>query len=135
MDPTAMSFEARIGLALKGSNWQEIQNLGKVASSIEGGVVQETVDSQLAEGGVEAPKVLTAKQKQKMERFGQTVARDAGHVLQVIEADALTPIPGSVTWDKDPELLCCYNWQASTDGTNTIFGELKFLESYKQALN
>jgi hypothetical protein len=41
-------------------------------------------------------------------------------VLQVIEADSIAPVVANVTWDQDPELICSYNWQASTED-NTIF--------------
>ena len=125
-----MSFEARIALALKGSSWQELQSSNEVAFSTQGGLVQET-DFEAAESGVEVAKELTAKQKKKIERFEQIIARDTGDVLQVIEADAVTPVPAPVTWDEDPELLCCYNWQASTDGTNTIFGWSRFRSFFR----
>ncbi|CAO2647342.1 Nn.00g082640.m01.CDS01 [Neocucurbitaria sp. VM-36] len=121
VDPMAMSFEARIGLALKGSDWQELQSSSTTALVAEDEIVGDAIDLKVAEGENEVPKELTAKQKKKMDRFGQTIARDAGDVLHVIEATDLIPIPENVTWDKDPELLCSYNWQASTDGTNTIF--------------
>ncbi|KAH7396179.1 hypothetical protein BKA66DRAFT_509256 [Pyrenochaeta sp. MPI-SDFR-AT-0127] len=119
-----MSFEARIGLALKGSNWQELQDNTPASTAP---VFNEPASNDLAtdfENGAdefEAPKEMTAKQKKKMERFGVAVARDAGEVLQIIEADVLTPVQQQVVWDQDPELLCSYNWQASTDGSNTIF--------------
>ena len=125
-DAAAMSFEAKIGLALKGSNWQELQiNAPAMAVTENDGLARDnaTSDIDAARGDAEIPKEMTAKQKKKMERFGQTIAKDAGEVLQVIEVDALDPVPQNVTWDRDPELLCCYNWQASTDGTNTIFGQ------------
>ncbi|KAF1848088.1 uncharacterized protein K460DRAFT_375015 [Cucurbitaria berberidis CBS 394.84] len=121
MDPTAMSFEAKIGLALSGSNWQELGSSSKAAEPSQDEVVQETLDFEAAEGRTEAPRELTEKQKKKIEQQAQKIARDAGDVLEVIESDALTPVPTNVTWDQDPELLCCYNWLASTDGTNTIF--------------
>jgi hypothetical protein len=63
-----------------------------------------------------------AKNKRKMERFNEFVDRDAGAVLTTIDVAALTPGPTSVTWDRDPELLCCYNWRGDHE-TNTIFGE------------
>lgn len=78
-----------------------------------------------AEDDVEKPKELTGKQKKKRLRFDNAIARDAGAVLHTIEADSVVPVPWPVTWDKDPELVCSYNWQASTDGTNTIFGALQ----------
>ena len=62
------------------------------------------------------------KRKKKLERFEKTTARDAGEVLETIDANTLIPVSQDVVWDRDPELLCCYNWQSSTDGTNTIFG-------------
>ncbi|KAF2125278.1 hypothetical protein P153DRAFT_299913 [Dothidotthia symphoricarpi CBS 119687] len=74
-----------------------------------------------AEGDAEKPKGLSVKQKKKRLRFDRAIARDAGAVLYTIEADTVVPVPWPITWNEDPELLCCYNWQASTDGTNTIF--------------
>jgi hypothetical protein len=63
-----------------------------------------------------------AKFKRKMERFNEFIDRDAGAVLTTVDVAALTPGPTSVTWDRDPELLCCYNWRGDHE-TNTIFGE------------
>ena len=129
-ETNAMSFEARIGLALRGSNWQALQN--NATTALPGGLepfAQDgaTVDSDLAGSELDAPKEMTVKQKKKMKRFEQTIARDAGDVVGIIEIDSLRPRPESVKWEGDPDLLCCYNWCASTDGTNTIFGECKTL--------
>jgi hypothetical protein len=63
-----------------------------------------------------------ARTKLKMERFNADIERDAGEVLTTIDVTALVPGPMSVTWDRDPELLCCYNWHAGHE-TNTILGE------------
>jgi hypothetical protein len=60
--------------------------------------------------------------KLKMERFNADTKRDAGDVLTAIDVTALVPGPMSVTWDRDPELLCCYNWHAGHE-TNTILGK------------
>jgi hypothetical protein len=136
MDPAAMSFEARIGLALQGSSWQQLQSAVTEPVGVENDdAVQEDedieeidddeeLDAEVAEGEHEAPKELTEKQKKKLARFAQTIARDAGDIFETIPVDTLTPGPESVTWKDDPELLCSYNWQASTDQTNTIFGKL-----------
>jgi hypothetical protein len=135
MDPPAMSFEARIGLALQGSSWQQLQTavtepVGRENDDavqededIEEIDDDEELDAEMAEDEGEAPKELTEKQKKKLARFTQTIARDAGDIFETIPHDTLTPGPESVVWDDDPELLCCYNWQASTDQTNTIFGK------------
>jgi hypothetical protein len=63
-----------------------------------------------------------AKFKRKMVRFNDFIDRDAGAVLTTIDVATLMPGPTSVTWDRDPELLCCYNWRGDHE-TNTIFGE------------
>lgn len=117
-----------IGLALKGNDWQQLQGLtNTTAMALDETPELESDDAavfQEVAGEVNQPRLLTVKQKKKMQRFDQTIARDTGAILQTIEADALTPVPQSVTWDQDPEIVCCYNWQASNDGTNTIYGKL-----------
>lgn len=140
-----MSFEAKIALALGGSNWQSLQsnNTAEPSNLAHGGANEnEQVDldgededdeddgvplepEDLDPARPEEPIVDEAtlkKRKRKQERFDKTIERDAGEVLETINADALVPIIQNVVWDRDPELLCCYNWQSSTDGTNTIFG-------------
>jgi hypothetical protein len=120
------SFEQKIALALQGGKWQELQksmDMGTSAAPSEG--VQEGVSEEAVPEGPPEP---TAKQKKKKAQFAKTIARDTGDVLQTIEPDAIVPGPQEVTWDQDPELLCCYNWQASTDD-NTIFGKSELLSS------
>ncbi|KAI8933053.1 hypothetical protein NX059_009699 [Plenodomus lindquistii] len=112
MNPIAPSFEAMVGLALRGSNWQQLQQPG---NGLLGAPVQEAGEDLLR------PAVMTAKQKKKMVRFNKTVARDAGDVIESIEAGSIMPVAQSVSWDEEPELLCSYNWQNSDNGTNTIF--------------
>jgi hypothetical protein len=122
-----MSFESRIALALQGSNWQELQK--SIATPQSQAPVPETVATESAviiEDNIKQPPEMTAKQKKKRQQFDRTIARDTGDVLQVIEAESVTPVATSITWDQDPELLCSYNWQAS-DKSNTIFGELVLL--------
>ncbi|KAF2827124.1 hypothetical protein CC86DRAFT_24287 [Ophiobolus disseminans] len=116
------SFEAKIAMALQGAKWQELLQSGP--STNPGVEPSEDVQDGVTEG-IELPKEqkpaeMTAKQKKKKEQFTRTIARDAGHVLQTIESDAIIPGPQEVTWDKDPELLCCYNWQGTAE-ENTIF--------------
>jgi hypothetical protein len=122
MAPASISFEAQIGLALQGSNWQELQNSNSIGMPIQTEtVVQESV---FVDDEANLPPEMTTKQKKKKERFERTIARDTGDVLQLIEAESIMPVEHNVTWDQDPELVCSYNWQASTDDTNTIFGTL-----------
>ncbi|KNG47749.1 geranylgeranyl pyrophosphate synthetase [Stemphylium lycopersici] len=176
MDPTAMSFEAKIAMALGGSSWQKLQGTkteepGNMIEKVAGGAVQEeeggqnlqnveTGESGNMAGNVpeevaqeqedeyddddddddddeillmeedaeveteEARALREARERKlqkKTERFRSTIARDAGEVIETIPVEALNPVPHTIAWDSDPELLCCYNWQASTDGTNTIF--------------
>lgn len=66
---------------------------------------------------------MTATQLKKKEKFDSRIAQHAGDVLEAIDVDAVHRITENVSWDQDPELLCSYNWQASTDDTNTIFGK------------
>jgi hypothetical protein len=121
-----MSFEARIGLALKGSNWQELQNKDMVppatatTSFVEG---SSASDTEVVKGEVDRPPEWTTKQLKKKANFDRAITRDAGDLLSTIEVSSITPVTQNVTWNQEPELLCCYNWQASTDGTNTIFGK------------
>ena len=115
-----MSFEARIGLALRGSNWQQLQSTESEPATVIESI--NAVEFETVPDEIEMPVQLTVKQRKKMARFGQAIARDAGDILETIDANSILPVPQDVTWDKDPELLCCYNWQASVDGTNTIFG-------------
>jgi hypothetical protein len=85
------------------------------------------LDAQTVHTGVqepEKPPEMTAKQQKKRERFDRGVARDAGEYLQSIPVESIVPVSQDVTWDQEPELLCSYNWQASTDDKNTIFGKL-----------
>jgi hypothetical protein len=120
MAPASMSFEAQIGLALQGSNWQELQNNKIISVPIQTeDVIQESI---FLEDEADLPPEMTTKQKKKKERFERTIARDTGDVLQLIEPESIMPVEQNVTWDQDPELICSYNWQASTDDTNTIFG-------------
>ncbi|KAH8731755.1 hypothetical protein GQ44DRAFT_670296 [Phaeosphaeriaceae sp. PMI808] len=120
---TPVSFEEKIALALRGSNWQELQpttSTSIVAIPPEELVVKGTVALDV-EDEVNLPLLWTAKQKKKKERFDRVIARDAGDVLQTLEASSIMPIQQNVTWDQEPELLCSYNWKASSDDTNTIF--------------
>jgi hypothetical protein len=144
MDSSAMSFEAKIAMALGGSSWQSLQggntdhgNAAGNAPNVDGEEYDDGDDNMDGSNGVlleqdnavpgapQEPVVdqaLVKKRQKRLEQFGKTVARDAGEVLETIDANMLTPISQNVAWDQEPELLCCYNWQASTDGTNTIFG-------------
>lgn len=146
MDSTGMSFEAKIAMALGGSSWQSLQSTTTVQPSPamenaageeedeydideeddedgDDGVPLEMEDAELdVTQEVVVDEATLQKRKKKLERFEKSVARDAGEVLETITTDALAPVPQTVAWDQDPELLCCYNWQSSTDGTNTIFG-------------
>jgi hypothetical protein len=128
MNSTAISFESKIALALGGSSWQQLQDDSIVEPTIaaeddedddsdDGDDIAETAEE------VAIDPVKAAKYKKKIERFNNTIARDAGDIVETIDKTALTPIPEQVVWDEEPELLCCYNWQAAADGTNTIFGE------------
>jgi hypothetical protein len=119
-----MSFEGKIALALRGSNWQQLQDTGPAV--VEQLIVQESedVDVQILADESELPNEPTEKQKKRMKRFEEAVARDTGDVLQTIEVDGISPVAWDITWEKEPELLCCYNWRAATDGSNTIYGRL-----------
>ncbi|CAN9191898.1 unnamed protein product [Alternaria alternata] len=124
-----MSFESKIALALGGSSWQQLQddsNTEPIIAAEEDedsdldDEEEEDADIKLTEEVVVDP-VKAKKQQKKKERFDQSIARDAGEILETIDKDELIPVAEQVVWDRDPELLCCYNWQASDDGTNTIF--------------
>jgi hypothetical protein len=130
--PAPMSFEARIGLALQGSNWQDLQNSGNNTLAIpDEELVEETMDFDeeaiYPEDDADKPPEMTAKQLKKKALFERTIARDTGDILQSIEPDSVVPVEQDVTWDQDPELICSYNWQASADETNTIFGTLVYI--------
>ncbi|KAH7413663.1 hypothetical protein DE146DRAFT_673458 [Phaeosphaeria sp. MPI-PUGE-AT-0046c] len=124
--PPAMSFENKIALALQGSNWQQLQNTGNNTAAVQPELftqipsLEEPLDASVEQEANQPPK-LTAKQKKKKQTFERSVARDAGDILQTIESHAIEPVVEKVTWDQDPELLCSYNWQESTNETNTIF--------------
>ncbi|EAT77148.2 hypothetical protein SNOG_15483 [Parastagonospora nodorum SN15] len=130
ISPAAMSFEAKIALALQGSNWQALQHQTSSTETNNASTIpqaealaEESVAAEPIAGVAGIPSILpdmTAKQKKKKERFDQKIARDTGDVLQLIEADTIAPVAEGVTWDQDPELVCSYNWQDSTD-QNTIF--------------
>ncbi|EUC33366.1 hypothetical protein COCCADRAFT_96310 [Bipolaris zeicola 26-R-13] len=144
MDTSNMSFEAKIAMALGGSSWQSLQNsntadpvaaAGQAAHAdeeyqddddedMDGGngipIVDGPADTVAAQE-LEVDEELLKKRKKRLERFEKVIAKDAGEVVETIELDSLIPISQKVSWDQDPEILCCYNWQASTDGTNTIF--------------
>lgn len=136
MNSAAISFESKIALALGGSSWQQLQGDSAVESTI---AAEDGIDSD-SDGGdavLEIPEeevidpVVAEKRRRKLERFNNTIARDAGHIVETIHKNALTPVPEPIVWDEEPELLCCYNWQAAEDGTNTIFGEYMLI--YDQA--
>ncbi|KAJ4299652.1 hypothetical protein N0V90_004898 [Kalmusia sp. IMI 367209] len=74
-----------------------------------------------AEDVEDKPKELSAKRKKRLERMANITAREAGPVILTLDVHDLVPISSEVTWDRDPELLCCYNWHGAVDGTNTIF--------------
>jgi len=151
MESSAMSFEAKIAMALGGSSWQSLQsnNTAEPSSAVDGVADVEEDESldeedededededdeddgvplepESAEPAKAAEPIVDAatlkKRKRKQDRFDRTIARDAGEVLETIDLNALIPVAQDVVWDRDPELLCSYNWQSSTDGTNTIFG-------------
>jgi hypothetical protein len=129
MSSATMSFESKIALALGGSSWQQLQDDSNTEPVI---ATEEDEDSDLDDEDeadikpteeVVVDPVKAKKQQKKKERFDQSIARDAGEILETIDKDELIPVAEQVVWDRDPELLCCYNWQASDDGTNTIFGK------------
>ena len=79
----------------------------------------EPVEEENDEG---KPKKPTPAMLKKLKRLAQQLNREAGHVILTLEADELVPGPCMVRWkDEDHQLLCSYNWQGTSDGTNTIF--------------
>ena len=64
------------------------------------------------------PREMSAKKKKRLQRMSNTMAREAGPVNLTLDVDALVPISSEVTWDQEPELLCCYNWHGAVDGTS-----------------
>jgi hypothetical protein len=119
--PEPLSFATKIGLALQGSNWQELQNGS--SSTVTMPTEAPAEETVVPDNNIQEPRQPTAKQLKKLERLGATIVRDTGDVLQTIEVDSITPVEEDVIWDEDPELICSYNWKASTDSTNTIFGK------------
>ncbi|KAF7443014.1 hypothetical protein A1F94_013076 [Pyrenophora tritici-repentis] len=128
MDSTPLSFETKIAMALQGQgNWQQLQNAPIAAAAANSGVA-DNEDSVLGEDETNEPKAVedvvdTARKEKlakKAQRFNQVIARDAGEVVKTIDLDTIQPVRETVSWDQDPELLCCYNWQFSTTA-NTIF--------------
>lgn len=84
-------------------------------SDVEGddGVTDMEEDGEINEAGDGAevkPQPLSAKMKKKVKRMGALLAKDAGPVMLALSCDDLIPVTSEVTWDRDPELLCCYNW-------------------------
>lgn len=121
MDSTPLSFEAKIALALAGNSWQQVQTASTQHVTAEQSSTPQSIVDDVQEPEVQ-PAAMTSKQKKQKAKFDNKVSRDAGDVLEVIEADSLLPANQDVVWDQDPELLCAYNWKASNDHTNTIFG-------------
>lgn len=120
-----ISFEDKIALALGGSNWQQLQQSTHQYHNVPPQTDQTlpiAPDTEDDGDQVDQGPVMTAKQIKKKERFDSRVAQHAGEVLEMIDVDTVHGIAESVLWDQDPELLCSYNWQASTNDTNTIFG-------------
>jgi hypothetical protein len=111
MSSPSMSFEAKIALALQGSNWQALQNadIESNAPTVPSVIL---IDESLTDEGsaavednvVKLPD-MTAKQKKKKERFDQRIAKDTGDVLQLIEADSVTPVAASVSKTQCKELM------------------------------
>jgi hypothetical protein len=62
----------------------------------------------------------TKGQKNRMAKQARLVSRDAGDILHTISFEDVMPVPDEVTWDQDPELLCCYNW-SDNERSNTIY--------------
>ncbi|KAH6638901.1 hypothetical protein C7974DRAFT_469547 [Boeremia exigua] len=72
------------------------------------------------------PKALTAAQKKKQERKERVLSKDRGPILHTFSPSDIQPNESTgskteVSWDEDPEILCCYNWSSTVDGSNTIF--------------
>lgn len=110
---TALEDEAQDGLT---------EDAQSSSASLAEMALEDEEQAELAEVLLK-PRELTAIQKKKLARFERQLAKDAGDVLHTIKLETILPIEQEVTWDQDPELLCSYNWKASTDGTNTIFGK------------
>jgi hypothetical protein len=85
-------------------------------SASDAAVLVDTLDEEAVQG----PPPPTKGQLKKMAKQAKLVSRDAGDILQSITSDEIIPVPHNISWDQDPELLCCYNWQDAED-TNTIF--------------
>ena len=100
---------------------KETQLQPTVADSSTHNAENIIVDAELEDLDGERPRELSAKQKKKLARFTEKIEREAGEVLHTVELDSITPIPEEVKWKEDPELLCCYNWQETQEGSNTIF--------------
>lgn len=80
----------------------------------------ETVQTTTGEGKVPVKPKLTRGKKKKLEQIERAMSNNTGGVVQTIYQDSITPVSSAVLW-QHPELICCYNWQDSDDGTNTIF--------------
>ncbi|KAF2109569.1 hypothetical protein BDV96DRAFT_585800 [Lophiotrema nucula] len=107
-DPQALEFR----LASKETATLQDENVDVEASEITQEVVEaETIVDAAAE----------KRKAKKKARIDKSLARNTGAVLHTIPLEALAPVQEKVTWDQDPELICSYNWQESSDGTNVVF--------------
>ncbi|KAF2018082.1 hypothetical protein BU24DRAFT_421095 [Aaosphaeria arxii CBS 175.79] len=69
----------------------------------------------------ETTSAMEGKKALKRKRELAGLMRFTGDILHTIPSASILPIATSVTWLQPPELLCCYNWQQTNDGTNAIF--------------
>ncbi|KAF2709867.1 hypothetical protein K504DRAFT_429936, partial [Pleomassaria siparia CBS 279.74] len=68
-----------------------------------------------------SPQITAHKAKKKRIQH-LALTRNVGQILHTFSLNSLNPekCTTQVTWDRDPELLCSYNWRESVDGTNVI---------------
>jgi methylphosphotriester-DNA--protein-cysteine methyltransferase len=94
LTPEPMSFATKIGLALQGSNWQDLQNSNTSAMATSTEVLTE--ETVAIEDELRRSRQATAKQLKKLERLGATIVRDTGEVLQTIQVDSVIPVEEDV---------------------------------------
>ncbi|KAJ4313229.1 hypothetical protein N0V94_007050 [Neodidymelliopsis sp. IMI 364377] len=113
-----------LAASLGGSHVQDVQTDFEINSGEEYeddiGVATDSEEGEL-HIPKPLPKVLTPAQKRKKERKDRVLLKDRGPVLHTISPADVQPYQSSVLWDRDPELLCSYNWSSTVDGSNTIF--------------
>lgn len=80
-----------------------------------------TVKTGTLQHGTAATVAVKTTNKKKNKRSTEWILRNTGEELHAIYLDAIEPDTSEISWNKEPELLCSYNWQETSDDTNIIY--------------